>query len=221
MIPLRDSHPAAAFPFWVLLIIVTNVYVFFLEITSSNPDAFITQYALIPALVDLSRLEAFFPFVTSQFLHGGFLHIISNMLFLWVFGDNVEGKLGHILFPFFYLLGGVAGGFAQYLLMPDSQIPMLGASGAIAGVLGAYFAYFPHHKIKTLVTLPGFFTTADLPASIMLVYWFVSQIFSQSIALTASADMGGVAYMAHIGGFAAGWILAKLLPSRVHRLEPV
>src|SRR3989344_4570760 len=168
MIPLRDSHPANIFPFWVITIIGLNIYVFFLELTSLNPDLFITQYALTASLVDLSRIEGITPFITSQFLHGGFLHIISNMLFLWVFGDNVEGSLGFLFFPFFYILAGIFAGLAQYILMPESAIPMLGASGAVAGVLGAYFAYFPQHKIKTLVPFFGFLTVVDIPASFML-----------------------------------------------------
>ena len=211
MIPLRDSHPANIFPFWVLTIIGVNIYVFFLELTSPNPDAFITQYALIPQLVDLSNIQTWIPFITSQFLHGGFVHIISNMLFLWIFGDNVEGRLGFILFPIFYLLGGSIGGLAQYLLMPDSSIPMLGASGAVAAVLGAYFSLFGHHTIKTLVPVFGFLTVVDIPASVMLFYWFITQLFSgvASITLTAQ-DVGGVAFFAHLGGFTFGWFTSKL-----------
>lgn len=210
MIPLRDSHPSNIFPFWVITIIGINIYIFFLEITSQNPDLFISQYALIPRLVDFTNIQAFLPFITSQFLHGGFLHIISNMLFLWIFGDNVEERFGFLLFPIFYLAAGAVGAFAQYIFIPSSPIPMLGASGAIAGVLGAYFALFGHHNVKTLVPIFGFFTIIDVPASVMLIYWFVTQLFSgfASITLT-TADMGGVAFFAHAGGFAFGWITAN------------
>ncbi len=222
MIPLSDSHPAGKFPFWVILIIAINVYVFYLQLTTPNPDAFIApatnsfiaQYALIPSLVDFSDWATLTPFITSQFLHGGFLHIISNMLFLWIFGDNVEARWGNILFPLFYLTAGVAGGLAQYVFMPDSGLPMLGASGAIAGVLGAYFAWFPHHSVKTLVPIFGFFTIINVPASIMLFYWIATQFLSGafSVGISMGEDIGGVAYFAHIGGFIAGFILAKFLP---------
>lgn len=214
MIPLRDSHPSNIFPFWVVTIIGINIYVFFLEITSLNPESFIFQYALIPRLIDFSDPQTLWPFITSQFLHGGFIHIISNMLFLWIFGDNVEERFGFLLFPFFYLASGTAGAFAQYIFMPESQIPMLGASGAIAGVLGAYFALFGHHSVKTLVPIFGFFTIMDIPASVMLIYWFITQLFSgfASITLT-TADVGGVAFFAHAGGFMFGWLWGRMIKS--------
>jgi membrane associated rhomboid family serine protease len=211
MIPLKDSEPSGIFPFWVLTIIGLNIYMFFLELTAPDLDIFITQYALIPSQVDFSSLTSLYPFVTSQFLHGGFLHIISNMLFLWIFGDNVEGRFGFLLFPLIYLASGVAGALTQYFFMPQSSIPMLGASGAIAGILGAYFAWFGHHTVKTLVPVFGFITVMNIPASVMLLYWFITQIFSgvASIAYT-TADVGGVAFFAHAGGFGFGWIAAKL-----------
>ena len=211
MIPLRDSHPAGIFPFWMMTIIAINIYIFYLELTATNPEAFISQFALIPRLVDFQNMESLFPFITSQFLHGGFIHIISNMWFLWIFGDNVEGRVGFFFFPIFYLMAGAVGAFAQYIFMPDSTIPMLGASGAIAGVLGAYFALFGHHTVKTLVPIFGFFTIMDIPASVMLFYWFFTQIFAgvASISLVTS-DSGGVAFLAHAGGFAFGWVVGRL-----------
>lgn len=212
MIPLRDSQPTGRFPFWVVAIIAINIYVFYLELTALNPDLFIVSYSLIPALVDFSVPESLIPFITSQFLHGGFLHIISNMLFLWIFGDNVEERVGLLLFPFFYLGAGVVGGLSQYFLMPESQIPMLGASGAVAGVLGAYFAWFGHNTVKTLIPIFGFFTVIDVPASVMLFYWFITQVISSAVSLTVStSDVGGVAFAAHVGGFAFGWVAAKIL----------
>lgn len=210
MLPLSDSHPAGKFPFWVIIIIALNIYAFFLQLTSANSDAFVMQFALIPSLVNFSDLSTLIPFITSQFLHGGFLHIGSNMLFLWVFGDNVEAKFGNFFFPIFYLLSGVVGGLAQYLYIPDSNIPMLGASGAVAGVLGAYFVYFPHHSIKTLVPFLGFLTVINVPASFMLFYWIITQFFSGAFSVTQTADVGGVAYFAHIGGFITGWFCAKI-----------
>ncbi len=219
MIPLSDTRTSGRFPFWVVLIIVLNVYFFYLEITAPDPEAFIRQYALIPSLINFSSLESLTPFITSQFLHGGFLHIISNMLFLWIFGDNVEDRMGPIFFPIFYLLSGIIGGLLQYIFLIGSDIPMLGASGAIAGVLGAYFVLFPHHKVKTLVPLFLFLTVIDLPATWMLLYWFVTQVFS---GVTSIGNVGGVAYFAHIGGFLAGWFFGRIFKrSQPEVLTPV
>src|SRR3989344_3984455 len=210
MIPLRDSHPAGRFPFWTIIIISLNIFFFYLEITSVNIEAFIAQFALIPSLVDFSNLETLKPFITSQFLHAGLLHIGSNMLFLWIFGDNVEARFGFFVFPVIYLLSGATGGYLQYIMMPESSIPMLGASGAVAGVLGAYFVYFPNHNVKTLIPVFGFPTVMEIPASIMLIYWFFTQLFSGFASVsTTTAEIGGVAFFAHIGGFATGWVFAK------------
>lgn len=212
MLPISDSHPAGIFPFWVWVILAINFYVFFLEITTPNADLLIAQFALIPAQVDFGEISTLTPFITSQFLHGGFLHIISNMLFLWIFGDNVEAKIGFLGFPFLYLFSGAIGGLAQYLFIPDSTIPMLGASGAIAGVLGAYFAWFPHHSIRTLIPIFGLPAIVNVPASVMLLYWFVTQLFSGAFSVTLlGQDLGGVAYLAHVGGFIGGWVMAKLI----------
>ena len=212
MIPLRDSHPTGRFPFWVLVIITLNIVAFYLEITSLDPEAFIMQFALIPSLVDLNNLESLKPFITSQFLHAGFIHIGSNMLFLWVFGDNVEERLGFLFFPFFYLAAGVVAGLAQFILMPDSNIPMLGASGAVAGVLGAYFALFPHHSVKTLIPVFGFPAVVEISASVMLIYWFFTQLFAGAASLAIdTSSTGGVAFFAHIGGFVTGWVVAKII----------
>lgn len=214
MIPLYDSHPAGKFPFWTILIIGINIFVFFLEMTAPDLEAFVSQYALIPANVNFADFSTLTPFITSQFLHGGFLHIISNMLFLWIFGDNVEARFGNILFPIIYLASGVAGGLAQYIFMQDSTIPMLGASGAVAGVLGAYFVWFGHHSVKTLVVFFGFITIINVSASVMLFYWIATQILSGFISFGGPlGDMGGVAYFAHIGGFVFGWLAAKVIPT--------
>jgi len=212
MIPLKDSQSANIFPFWIFTIIAVNIYVFYLQLTSINPELLISQYALIPNLVNFSDFQTLPPFITSQFLHGGFLHIISNMLFLWVFGDNVEERLGFLFFPIFYLASGAVAALAQYFFIADTNIPMIGASGAVAGVLGAYLAFFPGHTIKTLVPFFGFLTVINIPASFMLIYWFFTQIFSgfASVAVE-TASIGGVAFFAHIGGFLFGWIIASAL----------
>lgn len=221
MFPLDDTKSTHKFPFWTFLITGINLYVFFLELTVANPDGFIAQYALIPSLVDFSNLETLKPFITSQFLHGGFIHILSNLWFLWIFGDNVEAGFGFLLFPIVYLLSGIVGALTQYLLSPGSTIPMLGASGAIAGVLGAYFVLFPHHKIKTLVPVFGFFTVINLPASLMIIYWFITQLFSGAASITQTAvETGGIAYAAHVGGFVAGAILAQIAEPQVEYIPP-
>ncbi|KKS69652.1 hypothetical protein A3E45_00775 [Candidatus Daviesbacteria bacterium RIFCSPHIGHO2_12_FULL_43_11] len=213
MFPLKDTQAAKIFPFWVTVIIALNIYVFSQELISPNADALITHYALVPALVDFSRPSTLFPFVSSQFLHGGFLHIISNMWFLWVFGKNMEGRTG-LLFPFFYVVAGAAGNFLQYLLSPTSMIPILGASGAIAGVLGAYYALFPEHKIKTFIFVLFFASIIEIPVSFMLFYWFITQLFNTAVAVSpaAASDLGGgVAYFAHVGGFGVGWLVGRIL----------
>lgn len=213
MIPLRDSHPTGKFPFWTFIIIFINLIAFYLEITSLDPEAFITQFALIPSLIDLNNLDSLKPLITSQFLHAGLIHIGSNMLFLWIFGDNVEERLGFFIFPFFYLFCGVMAALAQLLVTSGSDIPMLGASGAVAGVLGAYFAIFPHHKVKTLIPVFGFPAVVEIPAKVMLIYWFFTQLFSGAASLAITTDMGGVAFFAHIGGFITGWFVGKLSKS--------
>ena len=211
MFPLSDTKTSGRFPFWVVVLIAINSFVFFLELISPNLDLFVSEFALIPSQIDFSNLDGLKPLITSQFLHGGFIHILSNMWFLWIFGDNVEGKLGSFFFPIFYLLTGIVGGLAQYILDPTSNVPMLGASGAIAGILGAYMAFFPHHRIKTLIPVFGFLTTVNLPAYIMLFIWFFTQLFNGSASIiSTTTTVGGIAFFAHIGGFATGWVIAKL-----------
>ncbi len=210
MFPLSDTKTSGKFPFWVVVFILVNCYVFILELVSPNLDAFVVQYSLIPAKVNFFEIRSLTAFITSQFLHGGFVHIISNMWFLWVFGDNVEGRLGFFLFPLLYIISGIFGGLVQYLLDPASSVPMLGASGAIAGVLGAYLGLFPHNTIKTLVPVFGFLTVVNVPAYFLLFLWFVTQLFNGSASIVAdTASLGGVAFFAHVGGFAVGWVISK------------
>jgi len=211
MFPLSDSIKAKRFPIINLLLIATTIFVFIQQLTSPNELAFIRSYALIPTLVAFDDFATLMPFVTAVFLHGGFLHIISNMWFLWVFGDNVEGHLGFMLFPILYFLSGIVGNIAQYIVMPNSSIPMLGASGAVAGVLGAYYILFKDAKIKTLIPFFGFFTAIDVKAPFMLGYWFVLQLLSGAVSLPFSGETGGVAFWAHVGGFVTGVLFAKIL----------
>lgn len=213
MFPIRDHNPSQIFPIATLGIIAITAYMFFLEISAVEMETFIRQYALIPAAVDFSDLATLLPFIISIFLHGGWLHIVSNMWFLWIFGDNVEAVLGKIQYVFFYLFCGVVAGIAQYITMPDTTIPMLGASGAVAGVLGAYLALYPGHKIDTLIPFGFFMSQVQIPAGIMLGYWFLIQVIS-GVGSFGMQDVGGVAFWAHAGGFVTGWILIHVLPKR-------
>lgn len=214
MLPISDSVKSHRFAFLNLIFVVINVFVFILQLTTPDPEGFVNTFAFIPSTIDFTNISTLYPFITSMFLHGGFLHIASNMLFLWVFGDNVEGELPPLFYIFLYLGSGIVGSLSQYILDPTSSIPMLGASGAVAGALGAYFAYFPHHKIKTLIVIPPFITTTTISAFFMLGYWIVLQVISGAGSLGVSSDQGGVAYFAHIGGFAFGYIIAKVIPRK-------
>ena len=168
-------------------------------------------YAVVPAHIHLSTL------FTSMFLHGGWLHLIGNMWFLWIFGDNVEDVLGHGKYLGFYLACGVIASLAQYAMSPDSRIPTLGASGAIAGVMGAYLVKFPGNRILTLLPIIIFWTTIDVPAWLILIYWFGLQFLGAIGPSTAQG--GGVAFFAHIGGFIAGMILIYTLGTKQRYLQ--
>lgn len=211
MFPLRDSTTSEKFPFVNLAIIIFNVYIFFQELFVPDLDAYIATYALIPTTINFAVPETLVPFLTSMFLHAGFLHIISNMWFLWVFGDNVEAKIGHLKYLIFYLFCGVCATFGQYLFISDSNIPMLGASGAIAGILGAYLRFFPRNSVDTLIPVFGLPIIIAIPANFMLIYWFFTQAFNSFASIVAStAAFGTVAYVAHAGGFLTGSIFARL-----------
>ena len=178
MFPIRDHNPSHHLPIATISLIGLTAYVFFLQLTTADPEGFIQTYSMIPGTVNFLRWETLFQFISSIFLHGGFLHIISNMWFLWIFGDNIEANLGILQYVFFYILCGVVAGLAQYFINPLSDIPTLGASGAVAGVLGAYMVRYPRHRIDTIVPMfGGFLTQIQVPASFMLMYWFVIQLF--------------------------------------------
>lgn len=222
MFPLRDNNPSSTRPFVSWLLIAVNAWAFYHELTLGKAlPAFIDAWGLVPARYSawryaegLSWLEYLGPFVTSMFLHGGWMHILSNLWILFIFGDNVEDRLGHLRFLLFYLACGLAAGAAQTLSALNSVVPMVGASGAIAGVMGAYFILFPHARVLTLVPIFVFFRTIELPASIFLGLWILTQ-FMATRGMRASA---GVAWWAHIGGFVAGVILLGVfLPRRRSR----
>lgn len=215
MFPLRDSVRSEKTPFITWAIILVNIFVFLQEILAPDPEAFITQYALVPETINFLHPLSLFPFLTSIFLHAGWIHLISNMWFLKIFGDNVEATLGHLKFLLIYLIWGIAASLIQYLFLVTSSIPMLGASGAIAGVLGAYMVLFPHSKIETLIPTFGLWMRALIPAPVMLFYWFITQLFSGTASIAiGTAAVGGVAWWAHAGGFAAGYLTAKIFPKK-------
>jgi len=224
MIPLRDTNPSRTIPVVNYFLITTNVIVFLYEFSlSKEMTNFVFNFGLIPFnfTSDLQSYQVnpgtVLPLFTSMFLHGGWMHLIGNMLFLFIFGDNVEDRFGHFKYFFFYIVAGLAAAFTQIYMFPDSQIPMVGASGAIAGVLGAYVFMYPTAKITTLIPIFFFFQIIELPAFLFLGIWFLLQIISGMFALGIGADAGGVAWWAHIGGFAAGAVLFPFLRKRKWR----
>jgi membrane associated rhomboid family serine protease len=204
MIPLRDVIPSRSTPVVTMTIIGVNVMVFLLQLSLGEAEgqAFIQAHGLIPAYFAWPNV------VTSMFLHGGLMHVGGNMLYLWIFGDNVEDRMGHGRFLGFYLLCGAAAALAQTVAIPDSIVPMVGASGAIAGIMGAYFVLYPHSRVLTLIPLIIFWEIIEVPAILLLGFWFLMQLFNAgAIAVTANTHgSGGVAFMAHVAGFVCGVI---------------
>ncbi len=209
MFPLRDHNPSGSTPFVTYGLIALNILIFFSYSTRlGDPEAilsFYDHYAMIPARI--SAGEGYSTLITSMFLHGGLLHLAGNMLFLWIFGDNLEDEMGHIAYLGFYLACGVGASLAQVLSAPDSLVPTVGASGAIAGVLGGYLLLYPRARVDILVILLVFFRIFPVPAWIMLGLWFALQLFN---GFGSDPTTGGVAYWAHSGGFLLG--LALTLP---------
>jgi membrane associated rhomboid family serine protease len=211
MIPLRDTQRSEATPVVTLTLIIMNAAVFLYEVMLDgySRNHFVAEFGLIPA-----RLQ-FFDLLTHMFLHGGWMHLIGNMWFLWIFGDNIEDILGRQKYLLFYIGCGIAAGLAQVFMNQGSRVPMVGASGAIAGVMGAYLVKFPHSRIVMLIPILIFLTTVELPAVVVLIYWFVWQFWSGwgSIA-EAHLSRGGVAWFAHVGGFVAGMALIAIMKTR-------
>jgi len=210
MIPIKDHNPPSRPTPVSKILLGINIIIFLFMFTLSDRglNQFIDHYALIPR--EISHGLDLYTLITSMFLHGGLGHIISNMLFLNIFADNVEDKLGSIKFLFFYLVCGLGGSLLQILVSPRSTIPNLGASGAIAGLMGSYLVFFPQHKIDVLFSYGYVGRRATVPAYTMLFYWFIAQTFS-GLGSLGYQDMGGVAFFAHIGGFATGWVISKLV----------
>jgi membrane associated rhomboid family serine protease len=215
MIPLRSEIKRRTFPVTNILLILVNIAVFIYQL-SLPPHAgelLVQQFGLVPLRAERALAHpgpqlgpALVPLVTSMFLHGGFLHILGNMLFLWVFGGNVEDRLGHIKYLGFYFVCGIGAGLAQLLVNWSSRLPSIGASGAISGVMGAYIVLFPGARILMLVPLLFFFFTVRIPALLVLGYWFVIQFLS-GLSTIGQINQGGVAWWAHIGGFILGMFL--------------
>jgi membrane associated rhomboid family serine protease len=215
MLPIQDEIRAHRFPFVNYSLIALNIIVFILELMAGpNLETALYEIALIPANVtagfDLGDLKAIF---TSMFLHAGLSHLLGNMIYLWIFGDNVEDRIGHFWYLVFYLAGGIVAAFAHVALNPNSVIPTVGASGAIAAVLGAYLILFPQVKVLTFVPIGFFLRLTLLPASLLLGFWFVLQLFNGLLTL-GLADMGGTAFWAHIGGFVFGVLVAWLINAK-------
>ena len=217
MIPLKDMTPRRSFPVVTLLLIIANVIVFVHQVTlpPAAAEAFIRTYGLVPAKIQLALAgrhytlaQAFVPVFTCMFLHGSILHILGNMWFLWIFGGNVEDRMGPLAYPLFYLVCGIGSGLSQTAFSWGSHIPSIGASGAISGVLGAYIGLFPRSRILTLIPLFIIWFTWRIPAVIFIGIWFAVQFLSGLSSLGA-ASMGGVAWWAHVGGFLLGMLLAR------------
>jgi membrane associated rhomboid family serine protease len=233
VIPLRDANPTRTTPIVTVALIVACFVVFAFELGrlasggTEALDAFVTEWGIVPAELTAAwssgsamTVEAL-TLITSQFLHGGWLHLLGNLLFLWIFGNNVEDRLGRFRFLLFYLVGGAVAGLTQVAIDPDSTIPTISASGAIAATLGAYLVLFPRARITSLVFLGFFYQLIDVPAVIVLVFWFALQLIDglASIGVTDTAG-GGVAFFAHIGGFVFGAVVGLVLNAVGRRRRP-
>ena len=213
MIPIRDQIPTRRVPIINYLLIAANIGVFLLmSLAGSYEETLTYEFALIPynfvTHLSIGNISDIF---TSMFMHAGLVHIAGNMLYLWIFGDNIEDSMGHAKYLLFYLVGGIVASLTHIIINPGSQVPTVGASGAIAAVLGAYLVLYPQSRVLTIIPLGFFIRMAMIPASIVLGMWFVLQLFSGVLSLGGPTDVGGVAFWAHIGGFLAGGLMAKLM----------
>ena len=214
IIPIKDENPTRIFPFVTILIIIINVVIFFVELQEgSNLETFVKSFGCIPyeitTGIDITPYIHFpvrFTIITSMFLHGGWMHLIGNMFYLWIFGNNIEDKLGHMRYLIFYFVVGIIASLSQTMISPISKIPQIGASGAISGILGAYLLLFPRAKVLLLLY---FISIVKVPAYIFLGLWILLQVFNAFSTLSYAAH-GGVAFFAHVGGFIAGFSLIKV-----------
>ncbi len=216
MIPLYDTLRSRRFAIINWLLIALNFIVFFYELSLSPAalDKFTQIWGLIPRQLMTHPESAWITIFTAMFIHGGWFHILSNMWVLFIFGDNIEDRLGHTRYLVFYMLSGVAAALLESYVLATSNVPMIGASGAIAGVLGAYLISFPRARIASIVPIFFIFTIIEIPATIFLLFWFVSQLFSGWLALEGAAGSSGVAWWAHVGGFVFGLLAVNLFAQR-------
>lgn len=225
MIPLRDNIRSSRYPVVSVALIALNVLVFLYELSLAPPARalFFQTFGVVPnqiggpaavlAAFTTGQWSSLLPLVTAAFVHGGWLHLIGNMWYMWVFADNIEDHLGHGRFLLFFLVAAVLGNYSQVLADPTSAIPLVGASGAVAGVLGAYLLQFPRAKVLALVPIGFFITVTEVPAVVFLFIWFLLQLLSGVASVGVNA-MAGVAWWAHVGGFLAGILLLRLLSPR-------
>jgi membrane associated rhomboid family serine protease len=225
--PIRDDQPTFSTPYITYFLIAINLVIYFLESQLSHRqlNALIAQFALVPryeiglltGTPVFSPIGALLPIITSMFLHENWIHVIGNMWMLWLFGDNIEDYLGHFAYLVFYLLSGIAAAMTHVLLNANSSVPTIGASGAIAGVMGAYFVLYPRARVLTWVFFVIFL---PVPAWLWLIIWAAQQFLGgAATALAATAQTGGIAFWAHVGGFVVGILLIKLFPPRRHRVR--
>lgn len=212
MIPIRDDNPTRSVPWVTLGLIAANIAVFVYEFTlgAQELDMLWTSWSIVPArlLADPFSLREIATVFSSMFMHAGWVHLIGNLLYLWIFGNNIEDRLGPLRYIAFYLVSGIAAAAAQIVAAPGSTVPMLGASGAIAGVLGGYLLLYPGASIVTIIPVIFFIEVARVPAYLVIGFWFVLQLGSGLVSLDGAATTGGTAWFAHIGGFVAGFVLA-------------
>jgi membrane associated rhomboid family serine protease len=225
MFPIRDDQPRYSTPYLTYCLIALNLLIYLFEslLDPHSLEVLVYQFGLVPAQVtralasghSINLVALALPFLTSMFLHGGWGHVIGNMWFLWIFGDNIEDHLGHFKYIVFYLLCGLTAALTQFILTPNLRAPTVGASGAIAGVMGAYFILYPRAKVLVWLFILVFY----VPAWVMLGYWFVVQFLSGTASVVATAGQGGpgIAFGAHVGGFLAGIVLIKIFSERPHR----
>ncbi|MEW6141198.1 MAG: rhomboid family intramembrane serine protease [Thermodesulfobacteriota bacterium] len=225
MIPLRDSTPSGTVPIATIGLIAINSVVWLYEV-SLGPELnrFVFEYGLIPLrFVTAGRYEggvwsnAIVPLMSSMFMHGGWMHVIGNMWFLWIFGDNIEDRLGHVKFILFYILCGIGAAILHIVFDPASKLPMVGASGAISGVLGAYLISYPRARVLTLFIIFVLIRFVEIPAYVFLIFWFFFQLLAGTAQYGAGQEVGGVAYWAHMGGFVVGIALLWIFPKRPPR----
>jgi membrane associated rhomboid family serine protease len=219
MFPLRDAVRSRTRPYvtWGLILFSLAAFVASALLQPRLFESLVLEYGLVPARLSLAEPASWLTLVTSIFLHGGWFHVISNLWTLFIFGDNVEDRMGHLRFLAFYLISGIVAGLAHAALAPTSTVPTIGASGAIAGVLGAYFMLFPSARVLTLVPLIFLPWLVEIPAFVYLGFWFLSQLSSVLLNLGAAGDFGGIAWWAHIGGFAFGGLVGLLIVPRPRR----